>query len=103
MDNRALKELIHQGESQTVECKENFDNEAIETAVAFANTKGGDILIGVSDKRQVKGTQIGKGTIKDWANRISQSTDPCQRSSKNPHLWASKIPTFGAVEKLTSL
>lgn len=76
MDSRALNELIHQGESQTVELKESFDNEAIETAVAFANTKGGDILIGVSDKKQVKGVQIGNDTLKDWANRISQSTEP---------------------------
>lgn len=59
-----------------VEFKERFDKETIETAVAFANTKGGIILIGVSDKSRIKGTQIGKDTLNDWANQISQSTEP---------------------------
>lgn len=43
---------------------------------AFANTKGGVVLIGVSDGGKVKGIRIGKDTMSDWANQISQSTDP---------------------------
>lgn len=44
------RELINKGESDTLEFKENFSNrEVTETAGAFANTKGGQILIGVSD------------------------------------------------------
>ena len=39
-----IEELIGKGESEIVEFKEKFDNEAVETAVAFANTKGGIIL-----------------------------------------------------------
>ena len=71
-----IKEIIKHGESETVEFKENFDREAIETAGAFANTRGGVLLIGVSDKGEVKGVQLGKGTLKDWSNRIFQSTEP---------------------------
>lgn len=71
-----IAELIKKGESENTEFKENFDKEAIETAVAFANTKGGVILIGFSDKGKVNGVQIGKETLKDWANQISQSTEP---------------------------
>ena len=71
-----IVELMRKGESENVEFKENFDKKAIETAVAFANTKGGIILIGVSDKNEVKGVQIGKETLKKWANQISQSTEP---------------------------
>ncbi|MBI5096920.1 MAG: putative DNA binding domain-containing protein [Nitrospirae bacterium] len=69
-------DLIGKGESENTEFKEKFDREAIETAVAFANTKGGIILIGVTDKAKVKGIQIGKETMNDWANQLSQSTEP---------------------------
>ena len=71
-----LRELVKKGESNTVEFKESFDREIIETAGAFANTKGGIILIGVSDKGELKDVQIGKETMNDWANQISQSTEP---------------------------
>lgn len=67
---------LREGESENVEFKEKFDRQTIETATAFANTKGGIILIGVSDDGTVKGVLIGKETLKDWANQISQSTEP---------------------------
>ena len=71
-----LKKLLEGGESETVEFKASFDKEILETSAAFANTKGGVILIGVSDRGDIKGVQIGKETLKDWANQISQSTEP---------------------------
>ncbi len=71
-----LKEFISSGEGLTVEFKASFDKEVLETAVAFANTKGGNILIGVSDRGEIKGVQIGKETMKDWANQISQASEP---------------------------
>jgi hypothetical protein len=36
-----LLNLIHQGESGTLEFKQSFGKEAIETVCAFANAKGG--------------------------------------------------------------
>lgn len=71
-----LQELIASGESISLEFKEKFDERTIESAVAFANTNGGIILIGVSDKGEIKGIQIGKETIQKWANQISQITEP---------------------------
>ena len=71
-----LPTLIKTGESETVEFKEKFDEQTIESAVAFANTKGGIIFIGVSDKNNIKGIKVGKETLNQWANQISQSTDP---------------------------
>ena len=40
---------IKLGESQTAEFKNSFQKEVIKTVVAFANTKGGKIFIGVDD------------------------------------------------------
>jgi len=76
MDEKELLKLIEGGESEKVELKENFDKEAIETAVAFANANGGIILIGVDNKRKIRGISIGKETLKDWINKISQAVEP---------------------------
>jgi len=71
-----LQELVGSGESETLEYKEKFDERTLETVVAFANTKGGIVLIGISDNGTVKGIQLGKESLKNWANKISQSTEP---------------------------
>lgn len=76
MNNQEVAKLIENRESGLVEFKETFDREVIETIAAFANTKGGIIIIGVSDKGKVKGISIGKATLNDWINQISQSTEP---------------------------
>ena len=76
MNKNELIEIIKKGESETVEFKENFDKEAIETAAAFANTKGGSIFIGVSDSGKIRGVMLGKETLRNWINQVSQSTEP---------------------------
>jgi ATP-dependent DNA helicase RecG len=40
-----IDELIRIGESLTIEYKSSFDRESIETLVAFANAKGGTVLV----------------------------------------------------------
>ena len=50
-----IQKIIEQGENEQVEFKEIFNKHVIETIVAFANTKGGNILIGVNDKKQIIG------------------------------------------------
>ena len=69
-----LDRLLAEGESETVELKESLDEEAFETVAAFANTKGGTLLVGVADDGTVKGVTLGKETVRDWANRIAQAT-----------------------------
>ena len=71
-----LQNLIKTGESDTVEFKEKLDERTIESAVAFANTKGGIIFKGISDKNNIEGITIGKETLNQWTNQISLSTDP---------------------------
>lgn len=95
-----IRQIIENGESETTEFKENFDKEAVETAAAFANTKGGVILIGVSDKGEIKGVRIGKNTLKNWANQISQSTEPSiipdifDRAIDKKHIVVVRITEF---------
>ena len=76
METAELKQRIAQGENATTEFKENFDQEVIETAAAFANTDGGTILIGVSDSGEIRGITIGKETLRNWSNRLAQATEP---------------------------
>ncbi len=76
MNQDEVMKIINSGESETVEFKTSFDKEVAETSGAFANTKGGVLLIGASDRGEIKGIRIGKETLKDWTNQISQSTEP---------------------------
>jgi ATP-dependent DNA helicase RecG len=46
-----IADLIAGGEGSTIEFKSSFGNKAIETVVAFANTKGGKIVIGIDDDK----------------------------------------------------
>lgn len=57
MDREELTEMIEKGEDSFIEFKEekvHSDDLAAEM-VAFANTKGGRILLGVSDKKEIRG------------------------------------------------
>ncbi|MBI1999761.1 MAG: ATP-binding protein [candidate division NC10 bacterium] len=71
-----LARLLSQGESETVEFKASFNDEALETIGAFANAAGGSLLIGVEPTGAVPGVSVGKKTLEDWANRIQEATDP---------------------------
>jgi ATP-dependent DNA helicase RecG len=78
MEKKNLSRLIGSSESTTIEWKQSLSeiNEIIETAVAFANTGGGRIFIGVSPAGKVLGVQVGKGSIERLVNQIGQHTDP---------------------------
>ena len=55
-----LATILKQGESQTVEFKESFQEEALQTIGAFANTHGGTLYIGVNDAGEATGITVGK-------------------------------------------
>ena len=55
-----IREMLSLGESGTLEFKEKFSAEVIETAVAFANTRGGHLLIGVSDNGRTNRQSFGR-------------------------------------------
>jgi len=73
---KKIGDIIVQGESETLEFKRRFHVDVIETAVAFANTRGGTILIGVSDDGAVVGQKFGKEVLRDYVNRIAMATEP---------------------------
>jgi len=63
-------------ESETLELKESFNQRAVETAGAFANTAGGTILVGVDEGGTIRGAPVTEETLKDWAVRISNASEP---------------------------
>lgn len=66
-----------QEESQNLEYKTSLDYKAIAKAVvAFANSQGGRIKVGVNDNDKVVGIDIGKTTLERVANEIARKTDP---------------------------
>ena len=73
-----IKDLLKEGESEIVEFKPSLSqmDKITESISAFSNTKGGTVIIGVSDKGEVLGVNIGKNTIESLANQIKQNTDP---------------------------
>jgi ATP-dependent DNA helicase RecG len=46
-----IQDLIKKGESECLEFKTSFGKETMETLSAFANSKGGVVLIGLNDRR----------------------------------------------------
>ena len=80
MTPQALKKLIAAGESAHVEFKEAFGEASLESIAAFANAGGGVLFMGIADNGTVKGLQLGKETLRDWANKITQAT------RLNPHI-----------------
>lgn len=76
MNSGALKELIRKGESETLEFKSNFGNEAIETLVAFSNTKGGRVIIGINPQNEIIGVKINPETPQNWVNEVKNKTAP---------------------------
>jgi ATP-dependent DNA helicase RecG len=80
-------------ESEKLELKSSFSEwkEIVVALSAFANKKGGKVIIGLDDDGDSAGIQIGKGTIEDFVNKIKNHTDPVLYPSVN-------IKTFGLGE-----
>jgi ATP-dependent DNA helicase RecG len=76
MNEEKILNLVEKGESETLEFKRNFNKDAIETITAFANTKGGILLVGVEDNGNITGTTINTETLQNWINQVKISTTP---------------------------
>ncbi len=76
MDEQDIRLLLKQGEGKKVEFKSSFKSDAIESIVAFANSKGEVLLIGVQDDAGVIGVTLGKESLQNYLNQIKQNTSP---------------------------
>lgn len=74
MDIEQLKKLVSQGESHDLEFKKSTSQlkPTFETLCAFLNSSGGTILIGVTDKGQIVGQQVGDKTRQELARELSK-------------------------------
>ena len=76
MTEKDIDILLKKGEDLTVEFKSSFNNEVIETLVAFANIGGGSVLIGFSDDLKLLGVSLNPESIQNWLNEIKNKTSP---------------------------
>lgn len=72
MTKQELEVLIKEGEGYTLEFKENLGKKFAVEVVAFANSMGGKILIGVDDEGNIVGTDISNNQRANIQNQISQ-------------------------------
>lgn len=77
MTNRInVNRLISAGESDAVEFKLTFNRDVVETLCAFANHRGGKVLIGVANDGKVIGVSCGAESMQKWVNEVKQNTAP---------------------------
>jgi ATP-dependent DNA helicase RecG len=69
MNEKELEFILKKGEGQLVEFKETINKNLAKEIVAFANSSGGKIYLGVDDKGFIKGIKITnqlKSQIQDY-------------------------------------
>ena len=72
MTKQKLISLVKEGEGYTLEFKENVGKRFAVEVVAFANSMGGKILIGVDDSGNIIGTDTSNNQRANIQNQISQ-------------------------------
>ena len=70
-----LKFILKKGEDYKTEFKEKADKNLDKEIVAFANSSGGKIYIGVTDEGKVKGINI-TNRLKSQIEDIAKNCDP---------------------------
>lgn len=87
MRKSEIEGLRKVSESETLEFKPSFSDlkRITEIVASFCNTKGGILLIGIDDKRNIKGVDIGKQSLERLANTIADNTDPAIYPQINCH------------------
>jgi len=73
-----ISALLEDHEKENVEFKNSLSEigEILKTISAFSNKRGGTILVGVTNDRNVVGVDIGRNTLERLANNIRRETDP---------------------------
>jgi len=76
VDIDELELLLKEGEGLTIEFKESFSNKLDKDIVAFANTHGGRMLLGVNDSGTVVGVKL-TNDLKAKINDLARNCEPC--------------------------
>ena len=64
-------------ESLNKEYKSSFNDAVIETLTAFANTKGGKVIIGVDNSgHPITSFSVGEESMQNWVNEVKNKTQP---------------------------
>jgi ATP-dependent DNA helicase RecG len=75
-----IGKLVQQGESLTLEFKSDLkclpDRELLAVVVSLANTKGGDLLLGVEDNGTVTGLHVNHRNVSGIPSLIANRTNP---------------------------
>jgi ATP-dependent DNA helicase RecG len=71
MNEKELKRLLILGETETLEFKESLCEGFYKTISAFANTRGGIILLGVDNKNKIKGVDSSSKFLEELTNNIA--------------------------------
>ena len=75
MNKKELKFILQEGEGFKIEFKKSFDKSITKEMVAFANSEGGRIFLGVNDDRKLKGIKI-DNKLKSQIQDIARNCDP---------------------------
>ena len=75
MNKKEILELIETGEGYTLEFKESLSSSIGKDICAFANSSGGKIILGVTDKGEIKGYKI-SNRDKSRIHDITKNMDP---------------------------
>jgi len=71
MNNKELQNIISQGENEQVEFKRLWKDEHLKTLCAFANTNGGNMLVGIEDDKTITGVKNTENLLEILPNKIT--------------------------------
>lgn len=71
-----IEMMLQIGENESIEFKEEITQNIYKTAIAFANTYGGKIIIGISDNKKVKGLKEIPKSYERITNLILDNSNP---------------------------
>src|SRR3990167_1411387 len=76
MDKKEINLILEEGEGLKIEFKESFDSKNLtKELVAFANSEGGKIFLGISDKKEIKGIDV-NNKLKSQIQDIARNCEP---------------------------
>ena len=76
MNKKGLEFILQEGEGQFIEFKESFDPKNLaKEIVAFVNSQGGRVFLGVDDQGRVKGVQA-TNKLKSQIQDLARNCDP---------------------------